>query len=77
MTGGGMTGGGGVRSSLMIVPTTGDVVPMVYPVPAASERAMVSLGSTPVSAVGFPETVAVAEPVLKVMVLPVPGVAPV
>jgi hypothetical protein len=65
------------RSSLVIVPVTGVVVPIVYPVPDAKVKITVSSGSIVVSAVGSRVKVAVAELAVKVMVLPVPGVAPV
>ena len=61
----------------MIVAVWAAVVTIVYPVPLTSCRMTVSLGSRVVSAVGSRVNVAVAEPAAKVMVLLVPGVAPV
>ena len=63
-----------VVSSLRIVPTTPSVVPMLYPVPAARVRVMVSSGSNSTSTVGSTVTVVVAELAANVSVL-VAGVA--
>ncbi len=60
------------KSSLLIVPVTGVVVPTVYPVPVARVKMTVSSGSTVVSAVGSTITVAVDELAAKVTVLLVP-----
>ena len=65
------------KSSLVMVPTAAVVVPTVYPSPATSVRATVSSDSTVLSAVGSMVKVAVEAPAAKVIVLPVPGVAPV
>ena len=64
-------------SSLVIVPATVVVVLIAYPTPDANVSATVSSGSTVVSAIGSIVKVAVLEPAAKVMVFPVPGVAPV
>ena len=64
-------------SSLVMVPVTAPAVPTVYPVPVARVSAIVSSDSAVVSAVGSIVRVAVAELAAKVIVFPVPGVAPV
>ena len=60
------------KSSLLMVPVTGVVVPIVYPVPEARVKATVSFGSTVVSGVGSTITVAVVALAAKVTVLLVP-----
>ena len=56
-------------SSLLIVPVTGVVVPIVYPVPEARVKATVSFGSTVVSGVGSTITVAVDKPAAKAILV--------
>ena len=62
------------RSSLLMVATTGEEVPMEYPEPVARESATVSLGSILESAVGSTVSVAVEELAAKVMDLTEPAV---
>ena len=65
------------KSSLVMVPTAAVVVSPVYPGPATSARETVSSVSMVLSFVGSMFRIAVAEPAANMIVLPVPGVAPV